>query len=124
VFGPCNGLLAPLDSGYVPISYEHPSVQGQLRRLEAVRGARTDAAEPAAIYMPVSRHSARACCCSAKPVVIVVVPAANERPAPTELLLCGHHYRISRTALVASGLLLLDIEGLPLAADAWPGAAY
>lgn len=123
VFGPCPGLPARPDSCYMSISFEHPSVQGQLRRAASLQAARLGAAEPAAIYMPARRHSARACCCAAKPAVIAVIPAASGRPAPTELLLCGHHYRVSRAALVAKGATLLDIKGLPLAEDDWPDAA-
>src|ERR1700744_5615599 len=42
-----------------------------------------------------------ACCCPANPVVRVVMPATAGRPHRTELLLCGHHFRISRPALAA-----------------------
>jgi hypothetical protein len=40
-----------------------------------------------------------ACCCPARPVVQVVMPPIAARPHQTELLLCGHHYRVSRQAL-------------------------
>lgn len=44
-----------------------------------------------------------ACCCSALPVVEALMPATDERPRPVELLLCGHHYRLSRDALELAG---------------------
>ncbi len=42
-----------------------------------------------------------ACCCPAMPVVRVVLPPTPVRPHPTDLLLCGHHYRVSRQRLAA-----------------------
>jgi len=42
-----------------------------------------------------------ACCCPAIPVVRVVMPPTLARPHPTDLLLCGHHYRVSRQRLAA-----------------------
>lgn len=43
----------------------------------------------------------RADCCSARATFRVVLPATATRPEPAELLLCGHHLRISRAALDA-----------------------
>ena len=37
-----------------------------------------------------------ACCCPSRPAVRVVVPASGDRPRPAELLLCGHHFRVSQ----------------------------
>ncbi len=45
----------------------------------------------------------RACCCPAAACVRVVLPATAVRPHETELLLCAHHYRRSRAALVELG---------------------
>jgi len=45
----------------------------------------------------------RACCCSARPVVRVLMPAAPSRPYRVELLLCGHHFRLSQWTLAAAG---------------------
>jgi hypothetical protein len=44
----------------------------------------------------------RACCCPAKAKVRVVMPPTTARPHHTDLLLCGHHYRVSRQALAAA----------------------
>src|SRR5579875_3961000 len=53
----------------------------------------------------------RACCCPARPVVTAVIPAAAGRPHPVDLLLCGHHYRISRAALRAIGADVYNQHG-------------
>jgi len=45
----------------------------------------------------------RSCCCPSLPVVRVFMPATPARPHTVDLLLCGHHYRVSRQALVATG---------------------
>ena len=53
----------------------------------------------------------RACCCLAQPVVTVVIPAARGCLHPVDLLLCGHHYRVGRTALHAIGADVYDRNG-------------
>ncbi len=53
----------------------------------------------------------RACCCVAKAVVRVVMRPAPGRPNETELLLCGHHYRVSRQALAAAGAQVEELPG-------------
>ena len=70
----------------------------------------------------VVRKAGRACCCPARPAVIAVIPPAHGRLHQTDLLLCGHHYRVSRQALIAAGAVMVDMEGVPLAPEAWPGA--
>lgn len=52
-----------------------------------------------------------ACCCPASPVVRVTMPANAARPRPTELLLCGHHYRVSRQALAAASATVAELSG-------------
>ena len=64
--------------------------------------------------LPVVRED-RACCCPAQPVVRVIMPPTPERPDSVDLLLCGHHYRVSRQALAA---VRARIENLPGKADA------
>ena len=68
------------------------------------------------------RQAGRACCCPAKPVVIVVMPPVPGRPHQTDLLLCGHHYRVSRHALAAAGATVVDIDAAQLADGAQPTA--
>jgi hypothetical protein len=58
------------------------------------------------------RMADHACCCSAKPAVIVVMPPAPGRDHGTELLLCGHHYRVSSKALAVAGAAVLDGEAV------------
>ena len=57
----------------------------------------------------------RACCCPAPPVVRVIMPPTAKRQHSVDLLLCGHHYRVSRQTLTAAGA---DIENLPGKANA------
>jgi hypothetical protein len=65
------------------------------------------------------RLAGRSCCCSAKPLIIVLIPPTPRRPHQTDLLLCGHHYRASRSALAAAGATVMDIDGMPLNDDLW-----
>jgi hypothetical protein len=55
-------------------------------------------------------------------VVVAVMPPTRERRHPTDLLLCWHHYRVSRKSLAAVGAAVLDLHGVPVADDAWPPA--
>jgi hypothetical protein len=55
----------------------------------------------------------RACCCPAKPAVVAVLPPGPGRDHPTDLLLCGHHYRASRKALETAGATVLAEGGMP-----------
>lgn len=66
-----------------------------------------------------AQRSDRACCCSAKPAVIAVMPPTAQRPHATDLLLCGHHYRICRARLAGSGATVLSLAGTPIGGDAW-----
>jgi hypothetical protein len=52
-------------------------------------------------------------CCPARPAVIAVMPSTASRPHPTDLLLCGHHYRVSRQAL-AAGAAVFSPDGWPV----------
>jgi len=38
-------------------------------------------------------------------MVTAVMPATARRPYPVDLLLCGHHYRVSQAALRAMSYL-------------------
>lgn len=40
-----------------------------------------------------------------------VVPPGPGHPCPADLLLCGHHYRVSRAALHALGAAIYDQAG-------------
>jgi hypothetical protein len=53
-------------------------------------------------------------------VVIAVIPPTPGRPHPTDLLLCGHHYRVSSQGLAAAGAMVVDFDGLPIIDGAWP----
>ena len=58
-------------------------------------------------------ETGRACCCPAWPVVRAIMPATARRPHQTELMLCAHHYRVSRRALDAAGAVILVLPGCP-----------
>jgi hypothetical protein len=61
----------------------------------------------------------QACCCPARAMVQVVMPPTPARPHRTELLLCGHHYRVSRQALAAAGATVRELPWIPDSAAAW-----
>ena len=56
--------------------------------------------------------AARACCCPARPVVTVVMPPTASRLQPVDLLLCGHHFRVSQASLRAAGADVYDKTGM------------
>ena len=64
----------------------------------------------------------RACCCAAKAAVCVTMPPSPSRRHSTELLLCGHHYRVSRHALEAAGAVIRELPGTPPDVRAWISA--
>ena len=43
----------------------------------------------------------KACCCPSRPMVRVLMPATPNRPYRVDLLLCGHHFRLSQWTLAA-----------------------
>ncbi len=99
----------------------HPSVAGRdTAAAEPRSGHRHRRSAPLPIDWRAVRRADRACCCPAKPVVIAILPPASGRPHPVDLLLCGHHYRVSRRALAAAGALVVDMQGDDLAEEAWP----
>jgi len=63
--------------------------------------------------------SDQACCCVARAVVRVVMPPTAGRPHETELLLCGHHYRVSRAALAAAHASVHELTGKVADPSAW-----
>ena len=73
--------------------------------------------EPDRLTSPACQQD-RACCCPAYPVVRVIMPPTPERPHSVDLLLCGHHYRVSRQALAAAGATIFSLPGRADAASA------
>jgi hypothetical protein len=65
--------------------------------------------------------TSNACCCPAKPAVRVIMPPSPARPHATELLLCAHHYRVSRAALAAAKAIVRELPGTPRDIAAWIG---
>ena len=84
-------------------------------RVEATAGP-SDATAP---HGPAAGLTDQACCCVARAVVRVVMPPAAGRPHETELLLCGHHYRVSRTALTAANARVYELAGNFADPSAW-----
>jgi hypothetical protein len=56
-------------------------------------------------------------------VVQVVLPPTATRPGATDLLLCGHHYRVSRRALAAAHAVVHELPGMPRDTAAWVALA-
>jgi hypothetical protein len=109
------------DPGCMSAKFLHPSdtapETAQAEVLHSDGGTQPPGAH--AIDWRSARLAGRACCCSAKPTIIAVMPPAASRPHPTDLLLCGHHYRASRHALDLAGATVLDLDGQPAAGDLW-----
>lgn len=53
----------------------------------------------------------KACCCPSRPMVRVLMPATASRPYRVDLLLCGHHFRISQWTLAAAGAVPRVLPG-------------
>jgi hypothetical protein len=68
---------------------------------------------------PAASLADQACCCVARAVVWVVMPPAPGRPHETELMLCGYHYRVSRSALAAAHAAVCELAGSSADASAW-----
>ena len=47
------------------------------------------------------------------------MPPTRTRPWKTDLLLCGHHYRVSRGSLAAARAVVREIPGTPGDTAAW-----
>lgn len=92
----------------------HPSAAGGAAR-------KGHGSEPALYLEDLGGFVGDACCCPARPAVRVVMPPTASRRHTTELLLCGHHYRVSRAALAAAGATVTELPGTPEDVAAWVG---
>jgi hypothetical protein len=64
--------------------------------------------------------SEAACCCPSKPWFrVLMVRKAAPADAATDLLLCAHHFRISRLRLAELGAVVYDHCDEPLSPMAW-----
>jgi hypothetical protein len=110
----CGGLLARRDLCPLPAGAARSDADGMKGWFAHHRAAadlgRLDE-ELAGLGGPLTVAD-RACCCPARPVVRVIMPPGPGRPGPVDLLLCGHHYRVSRAALRAAGAIVYDEAGL------------
>jgi hypothetical protein len=62
----------------------------------------------------------KACCCPSRPMVRVLMPATENRPYRVDLLLCGHHFRLSQWTLAAAGAMVRVMPGLRSADESVP----
>ena len=46
-----------------------------------------------------------------RPLVLVLMPATSGRPYRVDLLLCGHHFRLSQWTLAAAGAVARVLPG-------------
>jgi hypothetical protein len=92
--------------------YLHPSARKNTAAVRRDPGAASPAVSPADL-------PGRACCCPAKAAVRVIMPPAQGRPGETDLLLCGHHYLVSRRTLSAAGASVRDLPGTSPDVAAW-----
>jgi len=103
-------------------NFLHPRSAGGRGAAAAARPGQEGPQQPGgyAIDWRSVQQTDHACCCPARPVVIVIMPPGADRQHQTELLLCGHHYRVSQQALRAAGATVLDIKGAPIAEGSRP----
>lgn len=52
-----------------------------------------------------------ACCCPSRAVVRVLMPPTQDRPRQVDLLLCGHHFRLSQSSLESAGAEVTVLPG-------------
>jgi hypothetical protein len=90
----------------------HPSARKNSAAVQCDPGTAAAAAPPADLPGP-------ACCCPAKAAVRVIMPPAQGRPGETDLLLCGHHYLVSRQALAAAGASATELAGTSPDVASW-----
>ena len=109
-----RGRKARAYSAYAPPT-ESPQLSCSSHSLSQLGRRRAPRPRPARRHCPgqPAGPADPACCCPARPVVRVVMPATAARPHRTELLLCGHHYRVSRQALAAARAVVTEIPGMP-----------
>jgi len=60
-----------------------------------------------------------ACCCPAEAVVRIVMPPSPTCPQTADLLLCAHHYRVSRHALIVAEAAICELPGIPADVAEW-----
>jgi hypothetical protein len=75
--------------------------------------------DAAAQHGPATSLSGQACCCVAQAVVQVVMPPTADRPHEIELLMCGHHCRVSRAVLAAAHATVSELPGNAADVAAW-----
>ena len=62
----------------------------------------------------------KACCCPSRPMVRVLMSATESRSSRVDLLLCGHHFRLSQWSLAAAGAVARVMPGRRRADESVP----
>ncbi len=88
---------------------DHPAGTG-LTKLSLAKGETAD-------FAAALNSADRGCCCLAKPVVMVVLGATASRRQPIDLLLCGHHYYVSKDALAVADATIYDSREVTIGPD-------
>ncbi len=83
------------------------------------QAAKRPAGNAADVAEDMADMAGHACCCLAQAMVRVIMPATATRPHETDLLLCGHHYRVSRRTLAAAHAIVLELPWTPRDTAAW-----
>ena len=113
IFGVSGCELRPFPAGGTPGDTE--AVNTRFRQVSQPSAPRAVQTRPPRPTGPLDR----ACCCVARAVVRVVMPPTPGRPHETELLLCGHHYRVSRDAFAAARARVEELPRAAADATAW-----
>jgi len=92
--------------------FQYPSARNDAPAIETI---------PADLAADPVGAASSACCCAARAAVRVTMPPVQSRPHPTELLLCAHHYRVSRRALASAGAVVRELPGTPGDITSWTG---
>ena len=91
----------------------HPSARKNTAAVQRDHGT------PASTAASPADLPGRACCCPAKAAVRVIMQPAQGRLGETDLLLCGHHYLVSRRALAAAGASVRELPGTSPDVASW-----
>lgn len=89
------------------------NIRNALTRKTAYQRSEFDPGLPGDHWARTLNEADRSCCCSARPVVVAVLTVNDplQRLEPTDLLLCGHHYRRNRATLSALVAMVYRQDG-------------
>jgi hypothetical protein len=113
---PLGAMLSSMSMSFWP-----SSATGYGTATAAPSSGQDGSPQPATVTVDLraARRAGRSCCCPARPALIAVMPPASGRPHQSDLLLCGHHYRLSRRALAIAGAMVMDMAGSTVTGSTW-----